>query len=263
MTYIVYPYKMGSGSSKVLATALNARRVYPDRKYVKREDHFVINWGSTTCPIWDDGAKVLNDWDRVTVSHNKYDALVAMGGAGVRVPEYTTEYTQAKRWNEEGCALIARTLLRASGGRGTYHISGDEDVLTHIEGSRVRLWSKYIPKLHEYRIHVGYMPDYTVRTLIQHKRKVRDAENCNYKIRNTEGGWIFAINDIVPPNENVVQEAIHAVYALGLDFGAVDVIWNEGRQRPYVLEVNTAPGLAGTTTTKFYTDYIEEYRNAL
>jgi glutathione synthase/RimK-type ligase-like ATP-grasp enzyme len=35
--------------------------------------------------------------------------------------------------------------------------------------------------------------------------------------------------------------------ASGLDFGAVDVIWNERQQRAYVLEINSAPGLEGTT----------------
>ena len=39
------------------------------------------------------------------------------------------------------------------------------------------------------------------------------------------------------------MEATKAVAALGLDFGAVDVIYNEKYGRAYVLEVNTAPGL--------------------
>jgi D-alanine-D-alanine ligase-like ATP-grasp enzyme len=36
-----------------------------------------------------------------------------------------------------------------------------------------------------------------------------------------------------------------------LDFGAVDVIWNEKQQRAYVLEVNTAPGLEGQTVDDY------------
>jgi D-alanine-D-alanine ligase-like ATP-grasp enzyme len=52
----------------------------------------------------------------------------------------------------------------------------------------------------------------------------------------------------------VTSEAIKAVNCLGLYFGAADVIWNDKEQRAYVLEVNTAPGLEGTT--------LENYANA-
>ena len=48
-----------------------------------------------------------------------------------------------------------------------------------------------------------------------------------------------------------------AIKALGLDFGAVDIIYNEAEDQHYVLEVNTAPGLEGTTLQK-YTEAILE-----
>jgi D-alanine-D-alanine ligase-like ATP-grasp enzyme len=37
----------------------------------------------------------------------------------------------------------------------------------------------------------------------------------------------------------------------GLDFGAVDVIWNAQKEKPYVLEINTAPGLEGQTIADY------------
>ena len=45
--------------------------------------------------------------------------------------------------------------------------------------------------------------------------------------------------------------AINAIRALHLDFGAVDIIYNERENQFYVLEVNTAPGLEGTTLQKY------------
>jgi hypothetical protein len=39
---------------------------------------------------------------------------------------------------------------------------------------------------------------------------------------------------------------------LHLDFGAVDVGWNEHHGEATIYEVNTAPGLEGTTLEKYY-----------
>ena len=41
------------------------------------------------------------------------------------------------------------------------------------------------------------------------------------------------------------------MYAVGLKFGAVDLIWNELENKSYVLEINTAPGLTGATLEKY------------
>jgi hypothetical protein len=59
---------------------------------------------------------------------------------------------------------------------------------------------------------------------------------------------VFARTDIMDSPE-VRELAARAVSALGLDFGAVDIAYCEGL--PYVLEVNTAPGLHGTTLVKY------------
>ena len=49
------------------------------------------------------------------------------------------------------------------------------------------------------------------------------------------------------PPEGIVEQAKRSVIEAGLDFGAVDVIYNVHHKKAYVLEVNTAPGLEGTT----------------
>ena len=51
--------------------------------------------------------------------------------------------------------------------------------------------------------------------------------------------------------------AIRATRALGLNFGAVDII-RDINNNSFVLEVNTAPGLEGLTLIN-YTNAIKEY----
>jgi glutathione synthase/RimK-type ligase-like ATP-grasp enzyme len=57
---------------------------------------------------------------------------------------------------------------------------------------------------------------------------------------------VFCQDNVDAPS-GVVSEAVRAVAVLGLDFGAVDVGWNEYRQQPCVYEVNTAFGMEGQT----------------
>ena len=51
--------------------------------------------------------------------------------------------------------------------------------------------------------------------------------------------------------EVVKNTSIEAVLALNLDFGAVDIAYNEKDDNCVVLEVNTAPGMRRQTTTHF------------
>jgi len=62
----------------------------------------------------------------------------------------------------------------------------------------------------------------------------------------------------VPPEDIFLQSTL-AVNCLGLDFGAVDIIYNQKKDVSFVLEVNTAPGLEGSTLN----EYVKEFNNAL
>jgi D-alanine-D-alanine ligase-like ATP-grasp enzyme len=77
-------------------------------------------------------------------------------------------------------------------------------------------------------------------------------------VRNHDNGFIFVRNDVKAPS-SVEEQAVRAIKALGLDFGAVDIIWNDKQQKAYVLEVNTAPGLEGSTVD----DYARGFRNLI
>jgi glutathione synthase/RimK-type ligase-like ATP-grasp enzyme len=85
-------------------------------------------------------------------------------------------------------------------------------------------------------------------------------------IRNAANGWVFAVNDVrfTSPEieEKVRSYSVAAVKALGLDFGAVDIIVNKKGTEAYVLEVNTAPGIESPTVLAAYVEYIRGVRDA-
>jgi hypothetical protein len=78
-------------------------------------------------------------------------------------------------------------------------------------------------------------------------------------IRTEENGWVFCRPQTEIPNDCKTQ-AIAATASLGLLFGGVDIIWNNGEKKAYALEVNTAPGIYGVTVGKYakeITTYVE------
>jgi glutathione synthase/RimK-type ligase-like ATP-grasp enzyme len=111
------------------------------------------------------------------------------------------------------------------------------------------LYTKYIKKADEYRVHVfdGEVID------VQQKRKRQEVENedVDYQIRNSTGGWVFCRAEVDIP-DICLSMARRAVSALGLTFGAVDIGYNRREDMAYVFEVNTAPGLEGTTLDTYY-----------
>lgn len=175
-------------------------------------------------------------------------------GDFVRTPAFTTNKQEAFGWLVNGATVVERHVLNGNSGAGIRLVEPNgEEGLQHAP-----LYVKYVPKKQEYRVHVcgGKAVD------IQRKARRKDVEDdaINWKIRNHDNGFIFARNEdgVVPPD--VPFQAVLAVKLLGLDFGAVDVIFNDKEQKAYVLEVNTAPGLSGTTL-EGYVSRFKDYLN--
>ena len=233
----IYPYIGGSKGAKMLSTALEAailRRVGSRWKGTNRD--YMINWGAQGVP--NNGARVINRPEAVARASNKISAFREFERGGVRTPQFSTDHRTAQGWSDAGDTVIARSLVSASEGRGITVVPARGRVPV------VPLYTKYVKKKHEYRIHVmnGEMIDYA------EKLHRRGGEHS--LIRNTANGYIFARTGVVVPAD-VRDQAIAAVKSLGLDFGAVDVVFNERRGQAYVLEVNTAPGNTGTTSQRY------------
>jgi len=249
-TYIL-PYKTGSRSSRVLAGALGVRRIRRNGSTLKcSKTTTVVNWGSCDEPVdLSYAGLVLNHPRNVRDSVNKRKAFEILYELGVRSVPFTTDRSTAQeKWVGEGCTVVARTHLRASGGKGII-------IVSEGELPKAPLYTRYIPKKDEYRVHVvgGKVVD------VQRKMRKKDVPDneVNWKVRNVAGGFVFG-REGVDPSWDILDQSIRAVEALGLQFGAVDVLWNEAGGRAYVLEVNTAPGLEGSSID-VYVSAINEY----
>lgn len=244
MQTLILPYRVGSKSARTLARELGLRRVNLNREVANNRPCVLINWGNCGSNLPPEGVsnavRVFNPVDRVSVASNKLKAFTALSEAGVTIPEFTTDIQVAQSWAEDGKEVVERHKVSASGGRGIRIASHPDDVQS------APLYTQYVKKIDEYRVHVidGVVVD------VQRKAKRRDAEAVDWRIRNYDRGFVFVRQDLDTPMD-VIGQALSTIDALGLDFGAVDVIWNQRRERAYVLEVNTAPGLEGTTVSTY------------
>lgn len=245
----IYPYNPGSKSARALAEALGIKRIKHEGPPLNIRET-VINWGASNIrrPL-PNVENVFNPPEAVKKASNKLSTLKILSGEGVCVPDWTEDRQEAIKWLGEGHTVFARTKLNGHSGEGIVVATpGEEQAFVDAP-----LYTKYVPKKHEYRIHVFRDEAFFVQGKAR-KAEVPDDE-VNWKIRNLAGGFIFAHKD-VEIADVAKHEAIIAVKALGLDFGAVDIIWNQKENKYYVLEVNTACGLEGTTLEK----YCEQFR---
>lgn len=217
-------------------------------KYKPKDTDIVINWGNSQYPYWDFIPTHFNLPSFVNHAVNKLETFLVFQDYNIPTPEWTTEGAVAAEWLDDGFDVVARHNLTGFGANGIELLKGAAGEEEGDFTTNAPLYVKYKKKKHEYRVHVfnGEVIDVT------QKRKRKGVE-VDYKIRNYKNGWVYCRDDIVEPSD-LRSVSIAAVAALGLDFGAVDVIWNEKENKCYVLEVNTAPGLVGTT--------LESYANA-
>lgn len=243
----VLPYKGYSQSAKALVNSLRPLAMLKKQLTpVKGRKKVLLNWGHSSPQFSLAGVVVLNKPAAVANASNKLTALRMMKDAGINVPDFSANIDDAKIWIDEERIVLCRTLLRANSGKGIVIAKEDDELVT------APLYVKYIRKEKEYRLHVfcGKVID-----MVEKKRKVGFKENNVYNkyIRSYEQGWVFAREGIMV-DQATKDIAIKACTALGLDFGAVDVVIDR-KNNPVVLEVNTAPGLQGTT--------LENYKRAV
>lgn len=235
-----------------------------------RDGELMVNWGNSniadnTLGTIRGQARLLNTPGAIRNASMKTTAFDLMDAANVAQVEFTTDRAVAQRWKEEGALVYARTRLQGHSGEGIVMCHRDPQTIDGVGGAfqvveelpQAPLYTKGITvQRREFRIHVV---NGVVTYVQQKKRENNYRENPNYSnvVRNYHTGWIYATSD-VQPNDAALAAAVAAVQALGLDFGAVDVITRQNDA--WVLEVNTAPGLSGTNLETYTNNFLRIHR---
>lgn len=229
---MLYVYKdRPSAGAVVLKVATRAKWLKPNSP----PGVTVINWGCSEGPIWNHPSWVwLNHPFHIKQHTNKLEFFKKYQFL-VRVPA----------WNVTGeregkVTLVARKVLTGHSGNGIIICRPDDEV------PEAPLYTAYIPKTQEYRVH------FLNGKVIDVQRKIRDPNQTpiDWSVRSHQNGFIYVRNGVALPPDAQDQVA-KFLEATTLSFGALDLIIGKNDGLAYVLEVNTAPGLEGQTLEKY------------
>lgn len=160
---------------------------------------------------------------------NKYEELDTLRDAGILVPFHSTDPEE-----------LTFPLL----GRKFHHIHGN-DIIPFLANDRYfqdrkgscDFFSQYIPIRTEYRVW-----GYRRKHLATYEKVCKYPENLKRIGCSATNGFAFTF--VKEPPALLTEIGPAAIDALGLDFGAVDIL--QGTDGNFhVLEVNTAPGVEG------------------
>ncbi len=235
------PYRQGSKGAKALAEELGGKclRVVGST-FVPKPGDLLINWGATMGPcstwIWKNKPGV------VSYASNKLKFFELVKELGL-TPRF---WTNAEDIPDDAFPVVCRTVLSGHSGAGIIIADSRSDLVS------APLYVQYVKKKDEYRVHLGRHSDSDCVIAVQRKAKRNDipSEDVNWQIRNHHNGFIYKRDGVDPP-QAVMDAASRCFNETGLDFGAVDVIWNAQQEKAYVLEINTAPGLEGQTVADY------------
>jgi hypothetical protein len=238
----------------------------------KFEGMDVIRWGNirdVPATTERDGRGVLrteiNHQRAVTLAGSKLRSLLAWKEHGLITPHvwrYGQRREDGHRMSEDFISddgLVEKPFF----GRAFRHSRGTDisvfDVGFSMVGhNRPDYYIEYIEPRKEYRIHV--MKGEIIRAqkkffgeeLFQRLTEgATEEEKERFRrfsgfVRNNETGWrMYDVNNIEKVPVDVLDMAKKCMLVIGLDFGAVDIVFtkNDTRSRAFPLEVNTAPGL--------------------
>lgn len=168
---------------------------------------------------------------------DKLQQLIKLQEAGVRIP-HTWNLPAARDLHairQEHCPVLGRQRHHV-GGRDIILVMQPEEIQGRIAAG-AEFFTQFIPSIAEYRTWV-----YRRRHLGTYQKVLTRPTQFRGIGRNYNNGFSFQLvhSEQIPPE--VPELAGRAVDALGLDFGATDIIRGVDGNF-YVLEVNTAPGI--------------------
>jgi glutathione synthase/RimK-type ligase-like ATP-grasp enzyme len=219
------------------------------RKIAEQDDDIILSRSSSGDVNWGRARANTSLNSDITNSTNKRVMRTLFAENDVPMPKLYTDH-EAHALAKEGKELIGRPD-RHSGGRGLWRINSNDTFMNAYRGTRRKKaathFMEFIDAPREYRVHIFK------------GRSIRLSEKRHGETGDTAHGNYITVRPDPEHNIRHVREAAkRAVEAVGLDFGAVDVLANNNEC--WVLETNASPGIGGSLP-KLYADTFTKWKN--
>ena len=241
----------------------------------------VIGWGAKTKKnmTFPAGVDVMNHPNQIKDNRNKFTTLQTLAASKVNVAKFVdAEHVKASLKNKDGVSLplVGRTNFH-QGGKGFWLCL----TMTHLDNAikeGAQYFQNYIDIVDEYRLHIfegeciyavkkvkrdnmeeAFIEQHgeKIKNIANKQNKIMDEDTLQYAlgrlakgtpnpdmiIRSNTRGWKFS--HVKKPDANLVAEAVKALAAIKLNFGAVDCCI-DADGKVWIIEINSGPGLQGT-----------------
>jgi len=238
MLGLVLGNKVSRKTAKNLAKVLAfdySENVFPYKPY-----NCVIRYGNTTVddclPEYHTPLLMINSIICVIRTAHKLSCRKLLLENGIKCPMLIEYHDLQDIRNPEFIfkpALIARPVFHARG-RNFFRVNNLAKALQFVK--RGYYLQEFIEKRVEYRVFI-----YRGR-FFEVDEKVPGRFFANDVIRNHDNGWIFNKIPYKTLAEDLLEQCRKVYYATRLDWMAIDCCISKDN-RPYIFEVNSAPGL--------------------
>lgn len=246
MITAILPYSSASQSAKLISETFGVPLLKTrNSRFKGHRDKAIMCWGKATLNAEHRKCQLLNNPETMLDVRNKLTFLRAMKEHDFpSVPFFTDKNDRPARE-----VIVARTVLNGSGGEGCIIVQPNEPL------PDAPLYTVYKKKKAEYRVH--FLDGVCFHA--QQKLRKLDVPNPNWYIRSHDNGFTFASRTMeeLPACVWVVADnfAERSQRDFSIDFGALDIIYNEHEDKAYILECNSAPGVEESTAQKYYEEF--------
>jgi hypothetical protein len=210
----------------------------------------IVNIGNTEDV--DFKGRILNNQNMVRAASNKRSSRKIFSEKDIPSPKLFLRGSQVSRAD---LPVIGRTSYHKKG-NGFWYCHSLQEVQRAVNSGATH-FLQFIPGTREYRVHLfaknraldsdeRSVEDYTSVKMVEKVWQGAGIPDPDLPQKNHDFGWVFLGQQGRREEElGVVRYAAkQAISALGIDFGAVDVMYRIRDKEPFVLEVNSAPSLA-------------------
>jgi len=213
----------------------NNTRTLIKEKTMSFLNSIVVRWGTREEIDTDKTTIVYNQSKAIAIATDKRLSRETFIANNVNTPALVTPDT----FREEYLPIIARPFTHSKGKNFVVLNTREEFVNHYVRNNSSWYYSQFINKEREFRIHCAHSK---VLAVMEKSNPNNGNIAWNRAQNDTEPFTYISWNQVDDQNlKCVLEEALKATAAIGLDMSGVDVMLCGGTA--YVLEVNTAPTL--------------------